>query len=48
MAKMKPDVIMLNEVEKYTGCGNENQPARYEAMMEQLNGRKWYGLFSQE
>jgi endonuclease/exonuclease/phosphatase family metal-dependent hydrolase len=48
MAKMKPDVIMLNEVEKYTGWGNENQPARYEAMMEQLTGRKWYGLFSQE
>jgi endonuclease/exonuclease/phosphatase family metal-dependent hydrolase len=48
MAKMNPDVIMLNEVEKYTGWGNENQPARYEAMMEQLTGRKWYGLFSQE
>ncbi len=45
---MKPDVIMLNEVEKYTGWGNENQPARYEAMIEQLTGRKWYGLFSQE
>jgi endonuclease/exonuclease/phosphatase family metal-dependent hydrolase len=48
MAKMNPDVIMLNEVEKFTGWGNENQPARYEAMMEQLTGRKWYGLFSQE
>jgi endonuclease/exonuclease/phosphatase family metal-dependent hydrolase len=48
MAKMNPDVIMLNEVEKNTGWGNENQPARYEAMMEQLTGRKWYGLFSQE
>ena len=48
MAKMKPDVIMLNEVEKNTSWGNEDQPARYEAMMEQLTGRKWYALFSQE
>jgi endonuclease/exonuclease/phosphatase family metal-dependent hydrolase len=48
IAKMKPDVVMLNEVEKNTGWGNENQPARYEAMLEQLTGRKWYGLFSQE
>jgi endonuclease/exonuclease/phosphatase family metal-dependent hydrolase len=48
MARMQPDVIMLNEVEKNTGWGNEDQPARYEAMMEQLTGQKWYGLFSQE
>ena len=48
MAKMKPDVITLNEVEKHTGWGNENQPARYEALMEQLTGRRWYGEFSQE
>jgi endonuclease/exonuclease/phosphatase family metal-dependent hydrolase len=48
MSKMKPDVIMLNEVEKNTSWGNEDQPARYEALMEQLTGRKWYALFSQE
>ena len=48
MAKMQPDVIMLNEVERNTGWGNEDQPARYEAMMEQLTGRTWYALFSQE
>jgi endonuclease/exonuclease/phosphatase family metal-dependent hydrolase len=48
MARMKPDVIMLNEVEKNTYWGHEDQPARYEALMEQLTGRRWYALFSQE
>jgi endonuclease/exonuclease/phosphatase family metal-dependent hydrolase len=48
MAKMTPDVIMLNEVEKYTGWGNEDQPARYKAMMEAKTGRRWYMLFAQE
>lgn len=48
MARMKPDVILLNEVEKNTYWGHEDQPARYEALMEQHTGRQWYALFSQE
>ncbi len=48
MARMKPDVILLNEVEKYTSWGNEDQPARYKALMEAKTGRKWYSLFAQE
>jgi endonuclease/exonuclease/phosphatase family metal-dependent hydrolase len=48
MATMKPDIIMLNEVEKYTYWGNEDQPARYEALVEGLTGRNWYRHFSQE
>ena len=48
MATMKPDVITLNEVEKYTGWGNEDQPARYKALMEAKTGRKWYVVFAQE
>jgi endonuclease/exonuclease/phosphatase family metal-dependent hydrolase len=48
MAKMKPDVITLNEVEKFTSWGNEDQPARYKALMEAKTGRKWYTLFAQE
>ncbi len=48
MAKMKPDVIMLNEVEKFTYWGNEDQPARYKALMESKTGRKWYYIFAQE
>jgi endonuclease/exonuclease/phosphatase family metal-dependent hydrolase len=48
MAKMKPDVIMLNEIEKYTGWGNEDQPARYKALMQAKTGRTWYTVFAQE
>jgi endonuclease/exonuclease/phosphatase family metal-dependent hydrolase len=48
MARMKADVIMLNEVEKNTGWGNEDQPARYEALLEAKTGRNWYHMFTQE
>jgi endonuclease/exonuclease/phosphatase family metal-dependent hydrolase len=48
IATMKPDVILLNEVEKYTYWGNEDQPARFEALVEGLTGRNWYRHFSQE
>ena len=48
MAKMQPDIIMLNEVEKYTGWGNEDQPERYRAMLQAKTGRTWYVHFTQE
>jgi endonuclease/exonuclease/phosphatase family metal-dependent hydrolase len=48
MARMHPDVVMLNEVEKNTGWGNEDQPARYEALLEAKTGRHWYRMFTQE
>jgi endonuclease/exonuclease/phosphatase family metal-dependent hydrolase len=48
MAKMTPDLIVLNEVEKYTSWGNEDQPARYKAMLEAKTGKKWYSHFTQE
>jgi endonuclease/exonuclease/phosphatase family metal-dependent hydrolase len=48
MAKMSPDVVMLNEVEKYTGWGNENQPERYRTMLETKTGKRWYSHFTQE
>jgi endonuclease/exonuclease/phosphatase family metal-dependent hydrolase len=48
MAKMNPDVITLNEVEKFTGWGYEDQPARYKAMLESKTGKKWYSMFAQE
>ncbi len=48
MAKMTPDVIMLNEVEKYTSWGNQDQPARYKALMEAKTGKTWYSVFAQE
>jgi endonuclease/exonuclease/phosphatase family metal-dependent hydrolase len=48
MAAMTPDLIMLNEVEKYTGWGNENQPERYRSLLEAKTGRVWYSHFTQE
>jgi endonuclease/exonuclease/phosphatase family metal-dependent hydrolase/regulation of enolase protein 1 (concanavalin A-like superfamily) len=48
IAKEKPDVVSLNEVEKYTGWGNEDQPARYKALLEAKTGRKWYYVWAQE
>jgi endonuclease/exonuclease/phosphatase family metal-dependent hydrolase len=48
IVKMTPDVVMLNEVEKFTYWGNEDQPARYKALLESKTGRKWYSFFAQE
>ena len=48
MAKMTPDVITLNEVEKYTSWGNEDQPARYQALLQAKTGQTWYKTFAQE
>ena len=45
---MSPDVVVLNEVEKNTYWGREDQPARYEAMLESYTGAEWYGFFAQE
>lgn len=48
MAKMNPDVVMLNEVEKYTSWGNEDQPARFKSLLQTKTGRTWYYHFAQE
>ncbi len=48
MASMTPDIVMLNEVEKFTGWGNENQPERYRALLAAKTGRVWYSHFTQE
>jgi endonuclease/exonuclease/phosphatase family metal-dependent hydrolase len=48
IAKSNPDVVSLNEVEKYTGWGNEDQPARYKALLEAKTGRTWYSVWAQE
>jgi len=47
MAKMTPDVVMLNEVEKYTGWGDEDQPARYKSLLQSKTGHTWYYHFAQ-
>jgi len=48
IAAMTPDVVMLNEVERNDFWGHEDQPARYEALLESKTGRTWYSLFVQE
>ena len=48
MATMSPDIVMLNEVEKFTAWGNEDQPARYQSLLESKTGKTWYSLFAQE
>ena len=48
MAKMTPDVVMLNEVEKYTGWGDEDQPARFRSLLQSKTGKTWYYHFAQE
>lgn len=48
MAKINPDVISLNEVEKYVaGHGNEDQPARFAALLKAKTGNTWYYHFAQ-
>ena len=48
VANMNPDVVMFNEIEKYTGWGNENQPEVYKVLLQQKTGRTWYSHFAQE
>ena len=47
-ATMRPDVIMFNEIEKYTSWGNEDQPEVYKNLMQQKTGKTWYYHFAQE
>jgi endonuclease/exonuclease/phosphatase family metal-dependent hydrolase len=48
IVKMKPDVISLNEIEKNTYWGREDQPAKYKALLEAKTGHKWYMVWAQE
>jgi endonuclease/exonuclease/phosphatase family metal-dependent hydrolase len=45
VAKFKPDVVSLNEVESYTGyCGCDG-PAKFTQLLESKTGRNWYYKF---
>ena len=48
IVKMTPDVVMLNEIEKYTGWGNQNQPEVYKNLLQSKTGKTWYYIFAQE
>lgn len=47
IAKAAPNVVSLNEVERYTGWGNEDQPARFASLLKSLTGKTWYYNFAQ-
>jgi endonuclease/exonuclease/phosphatase family metal-dependent hydrolase len=48
MAKMQPDVISLNEVERFSSSwGNENQPEVFATLLRQKTGHRWYVHFAQ-
>jgi endonuclease/exonuclease/phosphatase family metal-dependent hydrolase len=48
IVKMNPDVVLLNEIEKYTGWGNQNQPEVYKSLLQSKTGKTWYYHFAQE
>jgi endonuclease/exonuclease/phosphatase family metal-dependent hydrolase len=48
VAKMNPDVVMFNEIEKHTYWGREDQPEIYKTLLQQKTGRTWYYVFAQE
>ena len=47
MARTGANVVSLNEVERYTGWGNEDQPARFASLLRSKTGRTWYYNFAQ-
>jgi len=47
IVKTGANVVSLNEVEKYTGWGNEDQPARFASMLKSKTGKTWYYNFAQ-
>jgi endonuclease/exonuclease/phosphatase family metal-dependent hydrolase len=47
-ARMKPDVITFNEIEKNTYWGHQDQAEVYKALLQQKTGRTWYYVFAQE
>jgi endonuclease/exonuclease/phosphatase family metal-dependent hydrolase len=48
IVKMNPDVVMFQEVEKYTHWGNQDQPEVYKNLLQQKTGKTWYYVTAQE
>lgn len=46
IARTGANVVSLNEVEKYTGWGNEDQPARFASLLRSKTGKTWYYNFA--
>ena len=47
IARTGANVVSLNEVERYTGWGNEDQPARFASLLQSRTGKRWYYNFAQ-
>jgi endonuclease/exonuclease/phosphatase family metal-dependent hydrolase len=47
IARTGANVVSLNEVERYTGWGNEDQPARFAALLRARTGKTWRYNFAQ-
>ena len=47
VARTGANVVSLNEVERYTGWGNEDQPARFASLLEAKTGKTWRYNFAQ-
>ncbi len=47
IVKAGANVVSLNEVEKNDGWGNEDQPAKYAALLKAKTGKTWYYKFAQ-
>jgi endonuclease/exonuclease/phosphatase family metal-dependent hydrolase len=47
IVKTGANVVSLNEVERYTGWGNEDQPARFASLLKSKTGKTWYSHFAQ-
>src|SRR2546428_951654 len=45
-ASFKPDIVSLNEVERFTGRGNYDGPAVMAGLMKQYTGQTWYYKFT--
>ena len=47
IARSGAQVVSLNEVERNDSWGNEDQPARYAALLRSATGKTWYYTFAQ-
>jgi endonuclease/exonuclease/phosphatase family metal-dependent hydrolase len=45
IAKINPNIVSLNEVQRYTSYANEDQPARLVTMLKEKTGATWYQYF---
>ena len=45
VAKFNPDLISMNEVERYTGWGNFDGPVVFRDLLQQKTGKTWYYKF---